>query len=58
MLEILKLYDLPCDYYDYHEYLKDIIHDKKNLSGIINFILVDNIGSTKVYKIDEETLKG
>ena len=57
MEQILKLYNLPCDYYDYKEYLKDIIHDKKNLSGIINFILVDKIGSTQVYKINEETLK-
>jgi 3-dehydroquinate synthetase len=57
MENILKLYNLPCDYYDYKEYLKDIIHDKKNLSGIINFILIDEIGSTKVYKIDEDTIK-
>ena len=58
MLNVLNKYELPCDYYDYKQYLKDIIHDKKNLSGIINFILIDKIGSTKIYKINEETIKG
>jgi 3-dehydroquinate synthase len=58
MVKVLKLYDLPCDYYDYKEYLKEIIHDKKNLSGVINFILVDKIGSIVIHKIDEDSLKG
>ena len=56
--DILKLYDLPLDEYDYHDYLKDILYDKKNIAGTVNFIFLKEIGSSIIYKISEsEVLK-
>ncbi len=54
---ILKLYDLPCDYFDYNDYLDDIIYDKKNIAGVINFIFLTHLGECVIYKIDENKLK-
>ena len=54
---ILKLYGLPTTYYDYKDYLDDILFDKKNLAGVINFILITKLGECVIYKIDEEKLK-
>ena len=56
--DILKLYDLPLDEYDYHDYLKDILYDKKNIAGTVNFIFLTEIGNCVIYKISEsEVLK-
>ena len=54
---ILKLYGLPTTYYDYKDYLDDILFDKKNLAGVINFIFVTKLGECMIYKIDEAKLK-
>ncbi len=54
---IIKLYELPCDYYDYKDYLNDIVYDKKNIAGVINFIFLTHLGDCTIYKIDEAKLK-
>ncbi len=56
--DILKGYSLPLDEYDYHDYLKDILYDKKNIAGTVNFIFLTEIGNCVIYKISEsEVLK-
>ena len=55
--DILKLYELPCDYYDYKDYLNDILYDKKNIAGVINFIFLTHLGESIIYKIDENKIK-
>lgn len=55
--KILSLYDLPVKEYNYKDYLSKTIYDKKNLAGIVNFILIDKLGSSIIYKIDESKLK-
>lgn len=57
ILELLKLYNLPTDYYDYKEYLNDVFYDKKNLAGTINFIFIKELGESLIYKITEEEIK-
>jgi len=57
ILNILKLYDLPTKEYNYKEFLHDTIYDKKNLAGVVNFILIDELGHTVTYKMTEEILK-
>lgn len=53
---ILRLYELPCEYYDYNKYLKDAIYDKKNLAGKLRFILLEDIGKPIIHEIKEEEL--
>ncbi len=55
--KILALYDLPTKEYDYKKYLEKTVYDKKNLAGVVNFILIDKLGSTVIYKVDENKLK-
>lgn len=54
---ILELYHLPCDSYNYKEYLSDILYDKKNIAGVINFIFLTNLGECTIYKLSEEKIK-
>jgi 3-dehydroquinate synthase len=53
---VLESYDLPIVDVDYHEYLKETLYDKKNLAGVVNFILVDKIGSAFIHKVKEGDL--
>ena len=55
--QVLDLYDLPSYEVEYKEYLKEALYDKKNLAGIVNFILVDKIGHAFIHKIKEDELK-
>ena len=55
--QVLDLYELPSYEVDYKEYLKETLYDKKNLAGIINFILVDKIGHAFIHKVKEDELK-
>ena len=55
--QVLDLYDLPSYEVEYKEYLKETLYDKKNLAGIVNFILVDKIGHAFIHKIKEDELK-
>lgn len=57
ILNVLKLYNLPCERYDYKEYLNDILYDKKNIAGTINFIFLTKLGDCTIYKLTEEELK-
>ncbi len=54
---ILESYNLPTKEYDYKKYLAKTIYDKKNLAGVVSFILISEIGKTVIYKIDENKLK-
>ncbi len=55
--DILKLYNLPVDKFDYKEYINDIFYDKKNLAGVINFIFLTELGKCVIYKLSEDKLK-
>ena len=55
--QVLDLYELPSYEVDYKEYLKETLYDKKNLAGIVNFILVDKIGHAFIHKVKEDELK-
>ncbi len=55
--QILSLYNLYNDSFDYKKYLLKTINDKKNLAGIINFILIKDIANPIIYPIAEEKLK-
>lgn len=57
IFNILKLYNLPCDKFDYKEYLNDILYDKKNIAGTINFILLTELGQCVIYKLTEKEIK-
>lgn len=54
---ILNAYNLPCEEIDYKPYLLETLKDKKNLAGTINFILIDEIGHSVIYSLQEEQLK-
>ncbi|MGM9969686.1 MAG: 3-dehydroquinate synthase [Anaeroplasma sp.] len=54
---ILKLYDLPTLEYDYIDYLKDVVYDKKNIAGTINFIFLTSLGECTIYKLSEEDIR-
>lgn len=53
---ILKQYDLPTKLYNYKDYLNEIVYDKKNIAGCVNFILLTHLGECIIYKIDEKEL--
>lgn len=55
--KIIKLYGLPTTYYCYKDFLDDILFDKKNLAGVINFIFITKLGECVIYKIDEAKIK-
>ncbi len=57
ILNILKLYNLPVEEYDYKNYLNDVFYDKKNIAGTINFIFLEDLGKAIIYKITEEEIK-
>lgn len=55
---ILDKYAFPQVEYDYHKYLKEVIYDKKNIAGVVNFIFLTELGECVIYPISEEHLKG
>ncbi|MDE5715352.1 MAG: 3-dehydroquinate synthase [Anaeroplasmataceae bacterium] len=57
VLRILELYQIPYQEFNYKEYLKEIIFDKKNLAGVIQFVLIKDIGQAFLYPIEEANLK-
>ncbi|MBR6072587.1 MAG: 3-dehydroquinate synthase [Acholeplasmatales bacterium] len=57
IFNILKLYELPTDEYNYKDYLKDVFYDKKNIAGTINFIFLNKLGNAIIYKMTEEEVK-
>lgn len=54
--DILKHYNLPYKLYDYKKYLHEIIYDKKNIAGVVNFIFLTSLGKCMIYKINESDL--
>lgn len=54
---ILKLYELPVDEYNYKDFLKESFYDKKNMAGTMNFIFLDKLGKSLIYKLREDELK-
>ena len=57
IIELLKLYDLPCYEIDYKPYLLKTLEDKKNLAGTINFILLEELEKPIIYPLNENKLK-
>ena len=55
--DLLVKYNFQVNSYDYHVYLKNIKSDKKNLAGIINFILLEEIEKPILYKIKEDKVE-
>ena len=55
--ELLAKYGLPTIEYDYKDYLKEAIYDKKNIAGVISFILVKDYNEPIIYKINVSRLK-
>lgn len=53
---ILNLYNLPTTYYDYKEYNKDILFDKKNLAGSLRFIFIKKFGEVFKKEFKESEL--
>ena len=54
---ILKKYNLPLEEYDYRDYLDEVLYDKKNIAGIVNFILLTKLGECVIYKLTEEEVR-
>ncbi|RIA75585.1 3-dehydroquinate synthase [Anaeroplasma bactoclasticum] len=54
---ILDKYGFPQVEYDYKEYLADVVYDKKNIAGTINFIFITKLGEAVIYPIREDDLK-
>ena len=57
IFNILKLYDLPTESYDYKKYLNDVFYDKKNIAGTISFIFLNKLGEAIIYKLTEDEVK-
>lgn len=57
LLDILNKYNLPTTTYNYKDYLNEVLFDKKNLAGVVNFILISKLGNAIIYKISESEVK-
>ncbi|MGL4949513.1 MAG: 3-dehydroquinate synthase [Anaeroplasmataceae bacterium] len=57
LYSLLDFLNIEYNQYNYSDYFKDIIYDKKNLDGIINFILLKDINDPVIYKIIESQIK-
>ena len=53
IMGLLDKYNFPAISYNYKDYLHDVIYDKKNLAGVINFIFVTKPGECMIYPIKE-----
>ena len=54
---ILEKYNLPTIEYNYLDFLDEVLFDKKNISGVVNFILLTNVGECMIYKLTEEEVR-
>ena len=57
VLTILNLYEISYQEYNYKAYVKDIVYDKKNIAGVIQFVLLRDIGKAFLYPVEESKLK-
>lgn len=55
--KVMSLYGLNTTKYDYKKYLSEVAFDKKNLAGVLNFILIKDIGQCIVYPVLEDDIK-
>lgn len=55
--EVLKNYQLPHQIFSYKDYLERVALDKKNLAGLLKFVLIKDIGDAFLYPIEEKKLK-
>ena len=53
VIELYDLLELEYHNYDYHQYLSKVRYDKKNIAKTINFILLNEIGSSVIYPLKE-----
>lgn len=54
--KIMTSYQMDTKDYSIKKYLPKIIYDKKNISGVIHFIILDDIEKTRVFDIKEADL--
>ena len=54
---ILEKYNLPTIEYNYLDFLDEVLFDKNNISGVVNFILLTNVGECIIYKLTEEEVR-
>ncbi len=57
ILKIIKIYNLPSTEFNYKDFLNDVLYDKKNISGTVSFIFLEELGSAIIYKMTEEEIK-
>ena len=53
VIELYKYLNIDFVEYDYHEFLKDVKYDKKNIAKTINLILINELGNAVIYPIKE-----
>lgn len=54
---LLSLYDLPITKLNYRDYIDNIVFDKKNLAGILQFVFIDDIGEAFLFPLSESKIK-
>lgn len=57
LVEMLKKYQIEDYKFSIKEYLPKVIYDKKNISGVIHFILLKEIGKPIMFDINENDLE-
>lgn len=57
LISILANFGLTTTYPNYLKYLRKMVFDKKNINGVINFVLLIRFGKPMIYKIDEKVLE-
>ncbi len=55
--QVMTKYGLPTTRFDYKKYLNEVVFDKKNLAGTVNFILVKQLGEAIIYPVKEEEIR-
>lgn len=56
ILKLYQRYNLKYVVYNYRELASEIHYDKKNLAGVVNFVLLRKIGDAIIYPVKEENL--
>ncbi len=54
---LLNLYDLPITKLNYRDYIDNIVFDKKNLAGILQFVFINDIGEAFLFPLSESKIK-
>ncbi len=56
VLKLFKNLNFVTEDYDIKKYLPLIFTDKKNIAGVLNFIMLNEIGVTSIYKVKESEI--